>query len=140
MADKQFVVFAIDKEEFAIDINRVNIIERPLEIFKIPNTPDFIEGVINLRGKVLPLLSLRKRFNLKEKEWDDNTRFIIVNVNSSAIGFIVDQVNRILSIDEESIEAIPQALDSLQKKFVSATAKVSDRIIMILDVDSAVKF
>lgn len=140
MSSKQFVVFSIGEEEYAIDINRVNIIERPLEVFKIPNTPDFIEGVINLRGKVHPLLSLRKRFELKEKERDDNTRFIIASVNSSAIGLIVDQVNRIMSIDEETIEDIPQTLDSLQKKFVNAVAKVNDKIILILDIDSTVKF
>lgn len=138
MANRQLVVFGLDGEEFGIDISRVNIIEKPLEIFKIPNTPDFVEGVINLRGKVHTVVNLRKRFNISNKEFDDNTRFVIINSGSSLVALIVDEVKEIVSVDEENIEATPQTLSGLQKKYVTGVAKIDNRVILLLDLDTTI--
>ncbi|MGI6776919.1 MAG: chemotaxis protein CheW [Acetivibrionales bacterium] len=139
MATKQFVVFTLDGEEFGIEITQVNIIEKPMEVFKVPNTPDFVEGVINLRGKVHTLLNLRKRFNIPFKEYDDDTRFIIAGIGSSLVGLVVDEVKEIIALDEENIEAVPQTLSGLRKEFIKGLAKTDNRVIMLPDLDSVIE-
>jgi len=133
MAIRQLVVFNIDDEEFGIDINFVNSIEKPLEIFKIPNVPAFIEGLINLRGKVHTVINLRKRLNLPTREFDESTKIIIVNANSSIVGFIVDEVKKIIRVDDDTIEGAPPVISSLKEKFISGVAKIDGRVIIILD-------
>ncbi|HHW49342.1 MAG TPA: chemotaxis protein CheW [Clostridiaceae bacterium] len=133
MASRQLVIFNIGNEEFGIDINFVNSIEKPIEVFKIPNTPDFIEGLINLRGKVHTVINLRKRFNMPTREFDDSTKIIIVNANSSVVGFIVDEVKEIIHVDDENIENTPSVISDLKEKFISGVAKINGRIIIILN-------
>lgn len=133
MSTKQYVVFSIDGEEFGLSIENISSIERMLEIFKIPNAPDYIEGLANLRGKVHTIFSLRKRFNLPSTEFDDNTKIIIVNTSSAEIGIIVDEVHEIVKVDEDQFSPMPNALSNLKDKFLSGTAKIDDRLIMILD-------
>jgi purine-binding chemotaxis protein CheW len=133
MSTKQYVVFSIDGEEFGLSIENISSIERMLEIFKIPNAPDYIEGLANLRGKVHTIFNLRKRFNLPSTEFDDNTKIIIVNTSSAEIGIIVDEVHEIVKVDEDQFSPMPNALSNLKDKFLSGTAKIDDRLIMILD-------
>ena len=138
MESKQFVVFTLDGEEFGIHITDVNNIERPLEIFKVPNTPDFVEGIINLRGKVHTVINLRKRFNISDKNFDNNTRFIIVSLGSSLVGLIVDEVKEIVMVDEEDMEATPQTLSGLRKKYITGVAKIDNRVVMLPNLNSIV--
>lgn len=135
MAARQIVIFGVNNQDFGVDINQVNIIERPMEIFKIPNTPDYIAGLINLRGKVHTVFDLRKRFGLEPKAFDESTKFIIANLNSSVIGFIVDEVKEIIHIEEENIENTPSILEGLDRKFISGIAKSGDKVIMLLDLE-----
>lgn len=134
MAIRQLVVFSVNGEEFGIDIEQVNIIERSLEIFKIPNTPDYIEGLVNLRGKVHTVFNLRKRFNMPNKDFDENTKIIMANSGGSIIGLIVDEVKEIVRVDEKDMESAPKVLEDLNRKYITGVAKVGERIIMLLDL------
>lgn len=138
MASRQLVIFNVGDEEFGVDISYVNSIERPLKIFKIPNVPEYIEGLINLRGRVHSVISLRKRFSLPLKEFDDFTKIIMVTVNSTIVGFIVDAVNEIIKVDDTDIEDTSSLLNGNRKKFVNGVAKVNDRVIMLLDLSAVI--
>lgn len=135
MATRQMVIFNVNGQDFGIDINQVNIIERPLEIFKIPNTPEYIEGLINLRGKVHTVFNLRKRFGLPPKEFDEGTKIIIANINESVVGFIVDEVREIIRVEESALESAPEILKGLDKRYVNGIAKAGENVIMLLDLD-----
>ncbi len=104
----QLVSFNIGEEEFGVDILKVQEINRMVEITRVPNAPEYVEGVINLRGKVLPIIDLRNRLKMPPKEYDKNTRIVVVELESKVIGFIVDSVNEVLRINKE--------LDSASKK------------------------
>ncbi|MCX7842182.1 MAG: chemotaxis protein CheW [Clostridia bacterium] len=138
MAGEQLVVFNINSESFGISITQVKEIIKPMEIFKVPNTPDYIEGLINLRGKVHTVFNLRKKFGLPNVAFDDNTKIIIVNVNSMTIGFIVDEVNEIIRVEDENIENTPKALmTGVNSRYLKGVAKTGERIILILDLANA---
>lgn len=136
MATRQFVIFSINNEEFGVDVSQVNIIERRMEIFKIPNTPEFVEGLVNLRGKVYTVFNMSKRFGLPVKEYDDNTKIIMVNIGTSVVGLIVDSVDEIKEIDDQDIENTPSVLGDMKRKFISNIAKVNQRIIMLLNPET----
>ena len=138
MASHQLVIFNVGDEEFGVDISYVNSIERPLKIFKIPNVPEYIEGLINLRGKVCSVINLRKRFNLPIKEFDDYTKIIMVAVNSTIVGFIVDAVSEIINIEDADMEDTSSILDGNSKRFINGVAKVDNRVIMLLDLKTVI--
>ena len=136
MAARQLVVFRIDDEEFGVDVSQVNIIERRMDIFKVPNTQEFVEGLINLRGKVYTVFNMRKRFGIPAKEYDENTKIIMVSTASAVVGLIVDSVNEIVKIEDDSIEAAPAVLEDKKRKFITSIAKMDNRIIMLLDIEN----
>jgi purine-binding chemotaxis protein CheW len=136
---KQYVVFLVDGDEFGLEIEKVSIIERMLEIFRIPNAPDYIEGLANLRGKVHTIFNLRKRFHLPCPEFSEDTRIIIARTSDdSVVGLIVDSVREIIKIDDSQYEPVPAALETVRDKFLSGTAKVGDRLILLLDLDKVI--
>src|SRR5208283_2795939 len=103
----QLVSFKIGKEEFAIDILKVQEINRMLDVTRVPNAPEFVEGVINLRGKVIPIIDLRRRFGMLPKEKDKNTRIIVVELNGKIVGFVVDAVIEVLRIPRSVTDPPP---------------------------------
>ena len=135
MASQQLLVFNLNNEEFGVDISHVDSIIPPKEIVKVPNTPDYIEGLLSLRGKVYTIFNLRKKFHLPTIDINENTKIVIVNANSLVLGFIVDEVKEILKIDDESINENSGTVASLSKKFLAGAVKVDERIILILDLD-----
>jgi purine-binding chemotaxis protein CheW len=135
VSKKQFVVFTVNSEEFGINIDRINSIERMMEIFKVPNTPDYIEGLVNLRGKVHTVFNLRKRFGLPCPAFDDNTKIIMINEADSIVGIIVDEVKKIIKADDSEFEDAPKALSNLRDQFLSGTVKTDAGVIMLLDAD-----
>ena len=134
MASRQFVIFNVNNEDFGIEISQVSSIEKPLEIYKVPNTPHFIEGLINLRGKVYTVFNLRKKFNLPFTGMDENSKIVIVNVNSTMAGFIVDEVKEILKVEDETIEETPSSLSGINRRYLTGIAKVGEKIILLLDL------
>ena len=135
MATLQQVVFRLDKEEYGLDIMKVNGIERYQEVVKIPNAPEYIEGMINLRGEVLPIFSLRTKFNLDRKETDDDTKIIVAYTQDIKIGFVVDAVQEIMQINEEDVEPAPPIVTGIDRKYIKSVAKVEDRMVTLIDID-----
>lgn len=138
MAIRQLISFNVNNKYYGIDINQVDSIITPMEIFKVPNIPDFIEGLINLRDKVYALINLRKRFGLAGKEADENTKYIIVNADSSSAGLIIDEVSKIIHVDEEKIDSTQETLSKIKNKFVAAVADSGKEKILLLDVNKIV--
>ena len=138
MAEQQLVVFALGKEEFGIDISRVREIVRMQNITVIPQSMDFVEGIVNLRGQIVPIVDLCKRFLVVDREGrnDDDRRIIVVHMAGQSIGILVDGVSEILRIPDEAIEPTPPMVASgASVDFIRGVAKVKDRLIMALDLD-----
>lgn len=135
MATLQQVIFKLDNEEYGLDIMKVNGIEKYQEVVKVPNSPEYIEGIINLRGEVLPIYSLRKKFTLENKPADEETKIIVVFTNDVKVGFVVDSVQEILHIDLESVEEAPKLVTGISRKYIKSVAKQDDRMIILIDID-----
>lgn len=131
----QLVSFRTGEEEFGVDILKVQEIIKMLTITKVPNSPEFVEGVINLRGKVIPVIDLRKRLSLQSKEHDNKTRIVVVDLDGSTFGFIVDEVNEVLRISEKTLEEPPELVSRVNSDFITSVAKLEDRIIILLDLN-----
>lgn len=130
----QLVTFNINNEEFAVDILNIQSINRMVEITKVPNSPDYVEGIINLRGQIIPIISLRKRLHFDQKEYDKNTRFIVVEIDNKVYGFIVDSVNEVLRIDRNITEPPPPMVGGIDSDYITAIGKLEDRLIILLDL------
>lgn len=135
MSTTQQVIFKIDNEEYGLNIMKVFGIEKFQEVVKVPNTPPYIEGIINLRGEVLPIYNLRKKFNLAKKDIDNDTKIIVTHANNTHIGFIVDSVAEILYIDDEIVESAPSIITGVDRKYIESVAKLENRMVIILDID-----
>ena len=131
----QLVSFKISNEEFGVDILCVQEINRMLQITKMPNTPEFIEGVINLRGRVIPVLDLRVKLGMPRKEHDKNTRIIVVELKGKTIGFIVDEVSEVLRIPKSITEAPPEMVGGVNSDFITSIGKLEDRLLILLDLE-----
>ncbi len=135
MAEVQFVVFRLNKEEYGINIMQVQEIGSCPESVKVPNTPDFIEGVINLRGNVIPVINLKKRFNIPGQDLAENARTVIVNLRDKQVAFIVDDASEVLAIDEADIQEPPEIIAGVDRKYITGIGKSGDRLLVILDLD-----
>ncbi|MCZ7603238.1 MAG: chemotaxis protein CheW [Melioribacteraceae bacterium] len=135
----QLVSFKVGREEFGIDILKVQEINRMLKITKVPNAPDFVEGVVNLRGRIIPVIDLRKRLKIESREHDNKTRIVVVDITGNTVGFIVDEVNEVLRIPKDIIENPPELVATVDSEFITSVAKLEDRIIILLDLDNLLK-
>lgn len=133
----QLVSFKLADEEFGVDILQVQEINRLVEITKVPKTPDFVEGVINLRGKVIPVVDLRKRFELEKNDSNADTRIIVVDIDNSIMGMIVDEVSEVLRLSVSTIEPAPDITTSIEADYISGVAKIDDRLLILLDLSKA---
>jgi len=131
----QLVTFSIGEEEFGVDILKVQEIIRTMEITKVPKAPHFVEGVINLRGNVIPIVDLRKRFGLKIREYDKHTRIIVIEINKMIVGFVVDSVSEVLRIPANTVEPPPPVVAGLESEYISGVGKLEDRLLILLDLD-----
>ncbi|MDX9789697.1 MAG: chemotaxis protein CheW [Candidatus Kapaibacterium sp.] len=135
----QLVSFNIGEEEFGVDILRIQEIIRLVEITRVPNAPPFVEGVINLRGKVIPVIDLRKRLGLSGIEAGVESRIIVVELDTKIIGFLVDKVNEVLRISKSITEAPPSIIAGINSDYITAIGKLEDRILILLDLDRVLK-
>lgn len=131
----QLVTFSIGDEEFGVEILKVQEIIRMLEITKVPKAPPFVEGVINLRGKVIPIIDLRKRFGLASRNHDKNTRIIVIDINSMIVGFVVDSVSEVLRLPANTVEPPPPVVAGLDSDYISGVGKLEDRLLIMLDLN-----
>ncbi len=140
-AEGQLVVFALADEEFGVDINTVREIVRVPDITPIPQSPDYVAGICNLRGSVLPAINSRQRFGLEHKEADDSTRLLVIETGTTATGLIVDDVREVLHTKKEQMEEPPAVCKGVDREFLSGVVKMNDgaRLILILDLDEVVQ-
>lgn len=131
----QVVSFKIGNEEFGVDILKVREINRLVQITRLPNTPNFIEGVMNLRGKIIPVINLRKRLGLGEKNYDKDIRIIVVELNDKIIGFIVDSVSEVLRFSKSIIEPPPELISGIDTEYITGIAKLEDKLLILLDLE-----
>jgi purine-binding chemotaxis protein CheW len=131
---RQFVTFSLNKEKYAIDIMGVEEILKLTEITPIPKAPDFIEGIINIRGKVLPVVDLKKKLNLGEVAEEDKVRIIVANINGKKIGFLVDEVFEVFRIEEQYIDEAPALTIDLDSNYIEGVAKTDKGMIILLDI------
>ena len=134
----QFGTFALMSQLFGVEILRMREIIRPLNITKGPRAEAFMEGVINLRGTVIPIISLRSRFGMPVKPFDKETRIINMEIEGTVVGFIVDSIGHVLRIPSEAIEPPPPVTVSVESEYIYGMARVGDLLYMVLNVDKLV--
>lgn len=132
--DNRYVVFKLNQEYYGLPIEKVISIEKIGEITRIPNAPDYIKGVINLRGEVIPVVNLKRKLNIGDNELNTNSRIIVVNEDEMVVGLIVDFSSEVLEIDREDIDKPPETKDNQLIEYISGIGKTSDRLIILLDL------
>ncbi len=135
------VGFSVGTEEFCVDILKVQEIIRMMDITKIPNAPEFVEGVINLRGKVIPIVDFGKRCNLhgaSEGE-ESQKRIVVAAVGEKTVGLVVDRVSQVIKLDEEQISSTPDVVRGCNSEFISGVGKSGDKLLILLDLDRLFK-
>lgn len=131
----QLVSFRLAQEEYGIEITKVQEIILMGEITRVPQTPDYIKGLINLRSTVIPIVDLRLRFGLVQEETTDETRIMVVNVAGKTIGIIVDAVSEVLRISQEQIAPPPPTVAGLGREYLTGLVKLEQRLLILLDID-----
>ncbi len=134
--DGKFLTFVLSDEEYGIEILKVREIIGLMDITTVPQTPDYMKGVINLRGKVIPVIDLRLKFSMQEEEHTQETCVIVVEVNSTSIGIIVDSVSEVADINGGDIEDAPKFSQGIDTSFIIGLGKVKEKIIIMLDIDA----
>jgi len=129
---QQLVAFKLSDEEYGVEITQVQEIVRMSEITRIPGMPDFIEGVMNLRGKIIPVIDLRKRFLLPGKAVDDKSRIVVVNVSGQIIGLIVDSVSEVINLSEGQITPIPSTIAAIDAEYLDGVVNILEKRMVIL--------
>ena len=134
------IVFSIGGEEYGVEVEHVQTIERMLPITRVPNTPDFVKGVVNLRGVVIPVIHLASRFGLPEPEPTDQTRIVMIKYGDLEIGFIVDAANDVMDVDSDTIEEPPEVVGGIRAKYLRGIAKVGEgRLLVLLNLSEVLK-
>ena len=132
----QLVIFQLGGEEFGVEIMQVQEIIRMPEITRIPQSPEYVEGVINLRGKIIVVINLDSRFALNSKELDDDSRIIIVEVGDNVIGIIVDSVSEVLRLSTSNVEPAPEIISTkIKADYLKGVGKLDDRLLILLDLE-----
>ncbi|MBB4823909.1 purine-binding chemotaxis protein CheW [Sporosarcina luteola] len=135
----KFIVFQLLDKEYAMEVDVVEGIEKLMSITRVPKTPSYVKGVINLRGVVTPIVDLRERFGLETKEMDDNNRIIIVSLQDFEVGLIVDAANDVIDIPLRSIEPQPEVVGSVESEFISGVVKLDKRLLVMLNLDKVLQ-
>lgn len=128
------VMFKLDNELYGVDINLVQSIEKEQTIVRVPNTDSHIKGVINLRGKVIPVYSLRKKFNLSEKDSKDQ-QYIIVNIKGSSIALEVDGVDEIKNVENHMVHKVPSIINNGKTDYFDKIINLEGRLVVIINID-----
>ncbi|PZD93344.1 chemotaxis protein CheW [Paenibacillus sambharensis] len=129
------IIFGLASEYYGVEVDKVRTIERMMPITRVPKTPAFIKGVINLRGVVIPVIDLRGRFDMEQAEATENSRIIIVAVNDLEVGFIVDSANDVIDIDSDAIDTPPEVIGGIRARYLRGVAKLNDgRLLVMLNL------
>lgn len=134
----QFVIFRMGEEEYGIDIQKITTIEKLFNITRVPHAPEAVRGVINLRGEIIPVLELAKKLNMGTSTITDDTRIIIFKIDDMSVGFVVDEVVEVLTIEPNQIENITQVSTDVSLDYIYGIAKVKERIVTLLNLDKLI--
>lgn len=137
-SEVQLVVFKLGREEYSVSILQVQEIKRITDITRVPHTPDYIKGVINLRGSVLPVIDLKKRLNLPQQMSTEDTRIIIVKVGELSVGMIVDAVSEVMTIKQENIDSPEVVAGSVAASYLSGVGKLDNRLLILLNLEEII--
>jgi chemotaxis signal transduction protein len=137
-SDIQLVGMKLGDEEYAIDVLKIQEIIRTVEITIVPRSDPFVLGVMNLRGKVIPVIDLRVRFNLEKTDFDKATRVIVVRFEKEQIGFVVDEVTQVIRIAKSMVEPTPPLVGAIGQEYILGICKFNERLIILLDIDRVV--
>jgi purine-binding chemotaxis protein CheW len=135
----KYLTFTVGKEDYGIEITHVTEIIGIQKITDVPEMPAYIKGVINLRGKVIPVIDVRLRFRMPEREYDDRTCTVVVSVNGTPIGLVVDTVKEVVDIPENQIELPPEVAESSTQRYIKGLGKIGDDVKILLDVEKLVR-
>ncbi|MBS3995460.1 MAG: purine-binding chemotaxis protein CheW [Alkaliphilus sp.] len=133
-SNNQYVIFKLEDESYGIDILQVETIEKVMDVTRVPHSPFYVEGVINLRGEVVPVINLRKRFNLNNTSNNEDNRIIIVTLEEMIVGLLVDSSSEVIHLNMEDIEELPKLSNNIENDYVDIIGKKDKRIIMLLDL------
>lgn len=138
--DNKFVIFKLGKEYYGLPIKNVVSIEKMIKPTRIPNGPEHVKGVINLRGEVISIIDLRQRLNMEPKEIDNNSRIIIVSWDEIIAGLIVDSSSEVIEIFKDDIDNPPTSSNNENLSYISGIGKVSSRLVILLDVSKILEY
>lgn len=133
--ENQIVVFELNSEYYGVDIARVGSIIKRQAVTRMPHAPVFVEGVTNLRGKVLPVIDLRKRFGMPQRPTDKQSRIIIVSVDEAELGMSVDAVSEVMTIPAGAVEAAPALTTTVESACITGIARLEERLVILLDLE-----
>jgi purine-binding chemotaxis protein CheW len=133
--ERQLVVFQLGAELYGVEIARVHEIIRLQSVTRVPRAPVFVEGVINLRGKVIPVVDLRRRFGLPTTEHTRASRIVVVEIGDQVVGIIVDGVSEVLRVNTATVEPPSPVVAGIDSEYLHGIAKLSDRLVILLDLD-----
>ena len=130
----QLVIFELGEEAFGVEIAMVESIIKMLPVTRLPQAPEFVEGVINLRGKILPVIDLRKRLAIPLSESTRESRMVVVALDGTTVAMVVDQVNEVLRVNDDIVEAPPSISQSVDSRFITGIAKIGEDLVILLDL------
>lgn len=131
----QLVIFRLAKEEYGLPITRVQEINRLVPVTKLPRTPSFMEGIITLRDRIIPIIDLRKRFQLLSDAYTEEARILIAEVNDQTVGIVVDAVLEVIRLAQTQVDPPPHTC-VLEARYIDGVGKYHDRLIILLNIDS----
>ena len=131
----EYLTFILGNEEYGIEILKVQEIRSYEAVTRIANTPDFIKGVVNLRGNIVPIVDLRMRFKLSHAEYNDTTVVIILNLNNHTMGIVVDGVSDVLQLSSAQISPVPELVSNIDTKYLLGLGSVEERMLILVDIE-----
>ena len=135
---QQFIVFKLDTQLFGIDIQNVQIIEKMKSIMRVPKVPACVKGVMNLRGEIIPVISLREQFELEHLDYTDKTSIVIVKLEDAMVGIIVDEVKEVIEIANDQIEAVQNIQGKMKTSHILGVGKVEENIVTLLNLSNII--
>lgn len=136
MSERQYVIFKLENEEYGVDIMHVQEISEYIKCTDVPNSPDFIEGIVNYRGNIVPVINLHNKFNINPITITEDTRIIIYGLDGKQVGFLVDDASQVLTISDNNIENPPSIITGSEHKFISGIGKVENNMVIILNLEN----
>ncbi|MCT2535956.1 chemotaxis protein CheW [Aquibacillus koreensis] len=141
MADAiKIIIFKLHNQEYGANITQIRSIEKLQDVVKVPQTSDFIKGIINLRGQVTPIIDLKQRLGMQETEKTDQTRVLIASMNNIEVGLIVDSATDVIDIETSLIEETPEMVQGVDSKYLNGVAKLDNRLLLLLDLENVLNY